>query len=75
MGVLFGTARRGLGGVAARLAVPNVICYAVPNVTAHASTASVPIIGIRTVPPGHILPDMSPGHSPARTIPPSFYMM
>ena len=38
MGELFGTARRGLGGLRSR-PVPS----AVPNVTAHPSTASVPI--------------------------------
>ena len=38
MGELFGTARRGLGGLQSR-PVPS----AVPNVTAHPSTASVPI--------------------------------
>ena len=38
MGELFGTARRGLSGLRSR-PVPS----AVPNVTAHPSTASVPI--------------------------------
>jgi len=37
--VTFGTARRGLGGAAAPQARPLL---AVPNVTAHPSTASVP---------------------------------
>ena len=38
--LLFVTARRGLGGAAAHPAPPLL---AVPNVTAHPSTASVPI--------------------------------
>jgi len=38
--VTFGTARRGLGGAAVRPAGPLL---AVPNVTAHPSTASVPV--------------------------------
>jgi len=39
--VTFGTARRGLGGDVARK--PQTPLLAVPNVTAHTSTASVPI--------------------------------
>jgi len=39
--VTFGTARRGLGEAAARLGPSSLL--AVPNVTAHPSTASVPI--------------------------------
>jgi len=38
--VTFGTARRGLGGAAAR---PRRPLFAVPNVTVHPSTATVPI--------------------------------
>jgi len=39
--VTFGTARRGLGGAAARLCRPPPL--AVSNVTAHRSPASVPV--------------------------------
>ena len=53
--VTFDTARRGLGGAAARPCRP---LFAVPNITAHPSTASVPITTVARL----WAPQVSPRH-------------